>query len=189
MTGLTHLLVGGVIASRTKNVWLGMFFAFLSHFVFDFIPHNDYIYFYLNNWQIVYVSQVNIIILIIGGLLLLWLVRGFSLASFKIYLGAFFAVLPDISIGVGELFGFSYNFIDRVHMLLHTRWDLGELLFVRLTGGTLLHEPGSYLAWAENWHRISLSAWGNIGWGIEMAVELLVIVWAARFLRQIANGR
>lgn len=37
-----HILVGAAIASKTANPVLGIFFAFLSHYIIDAIPHTDY---------------------------------------------------------------------------------------------------------------------------------------------------
>jgi|WetSurMetagenome_2_1015567.scaffolds.fasta_scaffold563341_2 hypothetical protein len=38
-----HILVGAAIAQNTHNPALGLLFAFLSHYVLDFIPHEEYI--------------------------------------------------------------------------------------------------------------------------------------------------
>lgn len=38
-----HVLVGAAIAEKTQNPALGLLFAFLSHYVLDFIPHEEYI--------------------------------------------------------------------------------------------------------------------------------------------------
>ncbi len=37
-----HILVGAAVAASTTNVFLGLLFAFLSHFVLDRIPHWEY---------------------------------------------------------------------------------------------------------------------------------------------------
>lgn len=37
-----HIAVGAAIAQETGNPVLGMIFAFLSHYVLDFIPHIEY---------------------------------------------------------------------------------------------------------------------------------------------------
>lgn len=40
MTATTHALVGAAIITKFPNPW-GLFFAFLSHFPLDYIPHWD----------------------------------------------------------------------------------------------------------------------------------------------------
>ncbi len=37
-----HILVGAAIAAKTANPYLGILFAFLSHYLLDAIPHADY---------------------------------------------------------------------------------------------------------------------------------------------------
>lgn len=204
MTGLTHLLVGGALVGGAasgaakrlslmglsgRRLWVGAVLAaaFFSHFVLDFLPHDDYIYFYLNNWTVVYTSLLNIILLIIGAGLLFFLVRG-KTARAQIFCGAFFAALPDILTGGRELLGWPENLFDRLHYFFHVRFDLGELFYTRLAGGSLAVDSGSYWAWLENWQRIRVTFWGNLGWGIEAALEVLVILAAAKYLRGLAGA-
>ena len=37
-----HILTGAVIAAKTQNPILGLLFAFLSHYLVDTIPHEEY---------------------------------------------------------------------------------------------------------------------------------------------------
>lgn len=37
-----HILVGAAVAANTPNIFLGLLFAFLSHFILDRIPHWEY---------------------------------------------------------------------------------------------------------------------------------------------------
>lgn len=92
-----HMLVGGAIGMRVKNVWLVFLLAFLSHFLLDFIPHWDYL-------DSVIVSGFPFFIKvtpdIIAGMLLLVIVVCRQNVSEKIlrliFLGAGAALLPDL---------------------------------------------------------------------------------------------
>lgn len=39
---ICHLLAGAAIATKVRNPFLGLPLAFLSHYVLDFIPHEEY---------------------------------------------------------------------------------------------------------------------------------------------------
>jgi len=88
-----HLLVGAVIATRVDMVPLAFLLAFLSHYLLDFIPHQEY--------EITGVMERNW-----GGSLFAFLKVGLDIAAGTalillfsrdpvVFMGAFFAILPD----------------------------------------------------------------------------------------------
>lgn len=189
MTSLTHLLVGGAVAGKTAQTklrpWIGLVLAFLVHFPFDAVPHNDYIYFYWNHWDFVYTSPVSLTLLGVGvlGLVVLgWKkkVRGW------IWIGGALGALPDTLTGLSDMFGIGPTAFDRFHSWAHTTFDLGEFLYSTLGGGTIL--PKSSLEnFAANFMAISQSGWGNLGWGIEVVGELLVLGAAVLVVRRLRS--
>lgn len=92
-----HLLVGAAVASKTQNPVLGLFFAFLSHYFLDFIPHREYILFpkspVRKPLELSLIKYLEIIIdFSIGLSILLFLSKNKILALS----GGFFGILPDL---------------------------------------------------------------------------------------------
>lgn len=180
MTGFTHMLVGGAVGIATGNPLLVPVTAFASHFVFDLIPHDDYLYYYNNHWKYVYLSPFALAQLIGGGLLVLFLGWRHE-AGFVFLLGSFFGVLPDLITGTLVITGHKDNFFNRLHHRLHNHTELGEVFYRRFAKGELLPKNGKE-AGQENWRRIKGTFWGNFGWGIELAFELVIVVLALKFI-------
>ena len=98
-----HMLVGAAIAASAPNIFPGLLFAFLSHFILDRIPHWEYSVEPLKQMKtkgVKYCMPVlrRIILDLILGLITLLAAASLSKndASFAIYiLGAGFAVLAD----------------------------------------------------------------------------------------------
>jgi len=127
-----HILTGAAILAKTQNPILGFLFAFLSHFVLDTIPHQQYP---VNNitgrqWQESKADFLKIVLdLLLGFLIVLFLIcfisQGQSFTSEKqlqIFLGGFSGVLADAftllyflfpKIKFLEMF---YNFHQKIHI-------------------------------------------------------------------------
>lgn len=88
------MLAGAAIAFRVKNPILAIIFAFLSHFVLDFIPHNEYNVKNIKskNWQKSGWDFLKIFLDFSAGILLIFL---FSDKQAIIFIAAFFSILPD----------------------------------------------------------------------------------------------
>jgi hypothetical protein len=90
-----HFLVGAAIATKTHDPVLGLFLAFLSHFILDFIPHADYWIINRNDLTKLSLSKENFLRagadLLAGTFLLLALFPDRQTAL----LGGFFGALPD----------------------------------------------------------------------------------------------
>ncbi|MEK7611275.1 MAG: hypothetical protein AAB486_02755 [Patescibacteria group bacterium] len=181
MTGFTHMLIGGAIGAASGNPFLTAPAAFAAHFVFDLIPHNDYIYYYWNRWKFIYLSPLALLQLFSGGvvILLFGLTHPNGLA---ILTGGFFGLLPDLITGSLVIFGHRNNFFNTLHHRLHFHGDLGERFYLRFAGGQLLDKNKENGNCRENWRRIKSTGWGNLGWGIELSIELVIVFLFLRFL-------
>lgn len=89
-----HLLSGAAIASLIKNPALAVILAFLSHYVLDFIPHNEYSInnLFNKNWRQSFPVFLKIMLDFASGIILILI---FSQRTTIIFIAAFFAILPD----------------------------------------------------------------------------------------------
>ncbi len=174
------MLIGGAVGVATGNPLLVPLTAFASHFVFDSIPHDDYLYYYNNNWRYVYLSPFALLQLIAGCLTILLLGWRHE-ASAALFIGSFFGLLPDLITGTLVITGHRDNFFNRLHSRLHNHSELGEVFYRRFAKGELLPKNGKEAS-QENWRRIKSTFWGNFGWGIELAFELFLVVLAVKFI-------
>lgn len=209
MTSFTHLLVGGAIGtlvgSSLGNGGGGMLGVplvplggaalggLLSHFLFDSIPHNDYLYYFKNNWRLIYLSPLSWAFLVGGGLAVLLLSWGHP-QMLPIWTGAFFGLLPDLMTGLTRIFNFGPTRFDFFHWQVHGRRDLGERWYRQFSQDLPAGRQGPLTGKDENgqrWDdfaRIKNSFWGKVGWGVELGVEVLVVGVAIYFLRSGSLG-
>lgn len=193
MTSFTHLLVGGAVGAWVGKacgpvvgglgVTLGgaALGGLLSHFLFDAIPHNDYLYYFKNNWKLIYLSPLSWVFLMGGGLAVLFLSWG-RVQMLPIWMGAFFGLLPDMLTGGGKILGWPSTRFDIFHWRVHGRRDLGERLYLKFGANPLTGKDENGQRW-DDFTRIKNSFWGKVGWGAELAVEVLVVVGAVWWLR------
>lgn len=199
MTSFTHLLAGGAVGAAAgswmASAWGGVgvggtlstllttlgvaaLGGFLSHFIFDLIPHNDYLYYFKNNWRIVYLSPLSWFFLLSGGLAVSFLSWNHP-QWLGIWTGAFFGLLPDLLTGGGKILGWPATPFDLFHLRVHGRRDLGERLYLKFSRDLLTGKDENGQKW-DDFRKIRNSFWGKVGWGVELAVEILVIgvsVW------------
>jgi hypothetical protein len=177
MTGFTHLIVGAAAATYAPSFVLSPIYGLVSHFVFDAVPHDDYVYFHKNHWKIIYLSPTAIVPAFVGGLIVL--VFGLQRPDgLSILMGAFFGILPDLLTGFWKIFGLKPSRFDRFHGWIHGNRDLGELFYKKVQKGTLLPKDSKCIGQRENWLRIKATSWGKFGWGIELFFELITIISA-----------
>lgn len=199
MTSLTHLLVGGAVGAAVSH-WttstLGgstslfggslvtlvaaALMGLLSHFAFDLIPHNDYLYYFKNKWRIIYLSPLSWAFLVGGGLAIFLLGWGKS-NWLTIWTGAFFGLLPDVLTALNKIFGSGANRFDQLHWQLHGRRDLGEIFYRKWGGGVLVGRDESGHHWTD-FNHVKASFWGKVGWGVELLAELGVVILSVKFL-------
>ena len=102
-----HLLVGAAIAAKIQILPLALIFAFLSHYVLDFIPHWEYSIdnIFKKQWKKAKFDFLKISLDFGFGILLIGLINHISsvisasspigLINPILLVGAFFAILPD----------------------------------------------------------------------------------------------
>jgi hypothetical protein len=123
-----HLIVGATIGAKTHNFWLIIVLSLISHFIMDKIFHWEYSSCnkYLKNFResgdlkslFVFIGQVLIDAFIGLTIIIVSLKIKNSLSDFifikNMLTGCFFAILPDIILGIFLLFG-SSNFSKKYH--------------------------------------------------------------------------
>ncbi len=97
MLTISHLTAGTAIATKVKNPKKIVILALISHYFFDALPHTEVGVIikqqpFRYNWETI----VGIFDTILGIVLVLFLIKKFSLNRKLVFLSAFFASLPDI---------------------------------------------------------------------------------------------
>lgn len=118
MTATAHALVGAAIAVKIANPVVALPLAFVSHFVFDMLPHWDVMTEAdkTNHKAIFIKSSLDVIV----GFGLVFLFFGFSP---MIFLGAFVSQLPDW-LEVPSLLGFKNKYFYWNYLFQHWIHDL-----------------------------------------------------------------
>jgi|SRR3989344_1815851 len=179
MTILTHVVLGGVAGSFSKNLILSALLGFLSHFFFDLVPHNDYIYFFAGKNSNPYTSQLSKLILaltVVGLIFLLWIKKS---PWDGIFLGATSAIIPDALTGLSSTLKLKSSFLDRFHRLMHQRPTLAEFLYDRFSK---LEKIEKNRELTTNYQLLKNSPWARVGWVIELLVEIGLLVFSLRFI-------
>ncbi|KKP88024.1 MAG: hypothetical protein UR93_C0024G0003 [Berkelbacteria bacterium GW2011_GWA2_35_9] len=139
MLNSAHLILGSAIVAKTSNPILGIFLAFLSHYVLDFIPHydgpendkkKDEENEIINYSALVFDIPVSL-------LLIIYLYLQFGL-NFYIFSGALAAVLPDLMDNVvwwrnisRKLFAWKWLF--KLHQSTHLVFE-GKMRYIKIVG-------------------------------------------------------
>lgn len=112
---LVHLLFGAAIGSVTKNIFLAIIVALLSHYFLDIFPHVEYPVIAIRGkqWRNAWHEIIKISLDICGGLLLIYL---FSKNQPTTYICAFFAIVPD---GLSILNNHMPNKLLQLHSKFH----------------------------------------------------------------------
>jgi uncharacterized protein YacL len=121
---LTHLLVGAVIGSKIGYFWIAIVLALLSHYLLDSLPHIEYPIENIQNnqWQKTFPEFLTVALDLFLGLLIIFLL---SSNSFKIYICAFIALIPD---GLTFLIFFLKN---NVLLKKHSDFHRGKIHFFK----------------------------------------------------------
>lgn len=115
-----HFLVGGAIASNIENPILGIISAFLSHYLFDLIPVEEYGIptIYGRQWKKSFFDFLKVFFDLLLGISLALL---FSKNILMAGLGGFFAMIPDALILLFILFP-KIKFLER-HSKVHKKFN------------------------------------------------------------------
>jgi hypothetical protein len=92
MIATCHILMGAAIAEKTHNPFLGLFFAFLSHFILDVIPHAEYL---TSSEKSQNKSSGKFLKIFFDGFFALIIILFFSQNKILALAGGFFGGLPD----------------------------------------------------------------------------------------------
>jgi len=118
---IPHIIVGATIGSKLHNIWLVAILSLLSHFILDKIPHWDYIqgmkkFLATNEFKYLIIFILKVSIDFVFGfiiVIIMFLNRTLPSDSLKyILVGAVFAILPDIILGISILFK-KYSFSQK----------------------------------------------------------------------------
>jgi len=173
MTILTHTVIGSLVGAGFPNLAVAAFFGMASHFIFDVIPHNDYLYYFFRPSKNPYTSVTSKIILAVTAAYLLFIVlfmpRPQAVSSL---VGAIFAIVPDALTGLWTTLGKAPSLFDRFHGLTHHRWTLAELFYnhAHPENKLLRVESGG-----EGFIKMAPTNSARLGWLVEMSLELIIL--------------
>lgn len=116
---MPHILAGAAIATRVSNPAYGFIFAFLSHYLLDFIPHWEYSIKNIaeKHWRKSFPDFLKIVLDSSAAILIITL---FTKNLFLAFAGGFFAILPD---GFAMLYYFfpKNRLLEKHHNIFHTK--------------------------------------------------------------------
>lgn len=119
MTATSHALVGAAIAAKIADPAIALPIAFVSHFIFDKLPHWDIMTEAdKGNYKAIFIKST---LDVLFGFGLIFLLFGFSPL---ILLGAFAAQLPDW-LEVPALLGFKFSPFELNYRFQHWVHDVG----------------------------------------------------------------
>src|SRR3989344_6020184 len=97
MIAAVHIVVGAALASKTQNPFLGLFFAALSHYILDVVPHREYIESAKLPWKKPLHTFLMITCDLLAGFLIVYLLSGNKLLALA---GGLAAIAPDFINGL-----------------------------------------------------------------------------------------
>jgi hypothetical protein len=120
---LVHILLGAAIGYQIKNIYLAIILAFLSHYLMDLIPHIEYpINNVGKNWKKSLPQILNVGLDLFLGLFLVCFFVGFDL---KVFVCAFFAIIPDGISLIGRL-------LPNNFFIMHNDFHQKKIHFLRV---------------------------------------------------------
>ena len=130
----SHLLVGAAIAVKVNNIAFAIPLAFLSHYILDSFPHQEYLIKNIKerNWSKSFFDFSKIILDFLTGV---FLIVFFSNNYFLAFLGGIFAILPDGLIFLqliipNKLLKIHFSFHEKFHFLRNKKNPLMTALGV-----------------------------------------------------------
>jgi len=147
-----HLLVGAVIAVKFEFLPLVILFAFLSHYLLDFLPHAEYLIEDLKKkkWEKSRLDFLKLILDLGIGLILIVFIHYLTKANyFILFTAAFFAILPDILTVLSwlcpnnKILKYHFNFHHKIHFSKNKKlpccWEILIQIAVIIFGFFLLY--------------------------------------------------
>ncbi|MFC1700768.1 hypothetical protein ACFLZ0_01350 [Patescibacteria group bacterium] len=122
----SHIIIGGALGTRSKNIFWAFIFGFFSHYILDFIPHWEYVCELENIFIPINVLKIFIDLMI--GLLIVLLIIRFSKNKLFILVGAGASILPDIlQVVIFYLRLDCLEYLSIFHNIVHANMDLSLL--------------------------------------------------------------
>lgn len=180
MTILTHAIVAGALGARMGSPLLALAVGFFSHFLLDFLPHNDYLYFYSEKKENPYLTRTSFFFLLLTTLFLLleftFIGRGTVGPALLASLGS---ILPDALTGLTGSLKLKPNLFDKFHHRLHHQLSLAEFLHNR---GNLSSKTSREKSLSQNFDLLQNSPRARVGWVFESAFEFTLLALAFGWL-------
>lgn len=173
MTILTHTIIGSLVGAQSPNLLVAAIGGIVSHFIFDVIPHNDYLYYFYKPNKNPYTSLVSKIILVTTIIYLLSIIIFMPQQKSVLSLtGSVFAMLPDALTGLWSTLKWKPSLFDKFHGLTQERLTIAEYLYNLSNRGNKITRNDSGLRNVEKM-RTSKAAW--FGWLVEITLELTIL--------------
>lgn len=183
MTILTHAVFGSLVGSQFDKPGAAAVAGFVSHFVLDLIPHNDYLYYHFqksgNPYTTVF-SQITFFLTL--TYLILIYVFGGGLPLSSSFWGALFALLPDVVTAANATLKRNPGLVDRFQRYTHRRESIGEYLHNKLSRGEKIKGGPAGPNTLRNFEVLQSSPWGKLGWIIETVIELTLLTVSLNLL-------
>lgn len=128
-----HAAAGAVIGEHLNHAYWAFIFAFISHFILDFIPHGDreHIKHFALGERLKFILGVRIIDAIATLVLAIIIFKtSFFVHPVSVAWGILGAVVPDFLVGIFELTRTRYlKRFYYIHHLIHNAWEKFEIQF------------------------------------------------------------
>lgn len=123
MIATPHLVIGAIIGVKFKFLPLVILFAFLSHYLLDYLPHADYLVENIKKkkWKKSGLDFLKLTLDLGAGLILIMFIHYFTKANyFILFTAAFFAILPDLTVlnwfcPNNKILEYHSNFHEKIH--------------------------------------------------------------------------
>lgn len=128
-----HAAAGAVIGEHIDHAYWAFIFAFLSHFVLDFIPHGDreHITHFALGQKLKYMIGIRVADAILTlALSILIFKTSFFIHPVSVAWGIIGAVIPDFFVGIFELTRIKHlKRFYYIHHLIHNAYERFEIKF------------------------------------------------------------
>lgn len=173
MTILTHVVIGSLVGAQSPNLVIAAIGGIASHFISDFIPHNDYLYYFYKPNKNSYTSLISKIILVAtGGYLLSIVIFMPYKEALPSLIGAVFAALPDVLTGLWTTLNWKPSLFDKFHGLTHNLPTIAEYLYNRSNHQNKILREDNGL---KNMEKMRTSGPARFGWLVEIVLELAIL--------------
>lgn len=178
MSILTHAIAGAALSLKTASLDQSLILGTLSHFFFDIVPHNDYIYFYFlkraEKSKSIYKTPISLL-LSVTTLAIIGLIFYVSQDP-KLLVGAFGGILPDLVTAASSRFSSKPTPFDKFHNFIQKRRSLAGL-FLENFQHLKIKPSGTFEGSFNNYREIARTGWGRLGLTTELLIELAVLAF------------